>query len=204
MKNLVKIGLTVSLLAATSMGCAATNGNNDVQKSTEPQSQATATLANDDDVQENTQRQSQATVTLDQAIKTAETDQKGTATSADLDEDNGKLVYEVKLVETEVYVDANTGEILRTKANDDSEEDAQYLSLAKITVEQAKQAAETARNGTAIGFALDNEDGSLVYEIKFVDAEVYVDAGTGKVLGTKLETDSNKPPFKGSIQLPDD
>ena len=182
MNHIVKAGLALSLLVATSAGCASTA---------------------DDDIQENTRYQSQAEITIDQAKQTAEAAQGETAIGIQLDEENGDLVYEVEFVEADVLVDAGTGDILATEPNDDSAENAQYQSLAKITLDQAKQTAEAAQGETAIGVQLDEEDGSLVYEVEFVAADVFVDAGTGDILATELENDSNASPIQGSIQLSD-
>ena len=64
----------------------------------------------------------------------------------------------------------------------DTEEQAQYQKLAKITAEQAKQAAGTVVKGTVDKVELDEEDGFLVYEVKIGNTEVLVDAGNGAIL----------------------
>lgn len=183
MKNFISAGLALGLLAVASASCSA---------------------GIDDDVQENTQNQAAASITLDQAKQTAETAQNGTAIGINLDEENRAVVYEVEFVDTNVLVDASTGEILGNQPNDDSAEDAQYQSLATITLDQAKQTAEAAQGETAIGINLGEEDNSLVYEVKFVAADVFVDAGTGDILATELENDSTDARIQGSIQLPND
>ncbi|MEM8505289.1 MAG: PepSY domain-containing protein [Cyanobacteria bacterium P01_D01_bin.1] len=181
MKKLLTTGFALSLLAATSVGCSRNA---------------------DDDIQENTQYQSQAEITLEQAKQTAEAAQGESAIGVELDEEDGNLVYEVGFADTDVFVDAIAGNILTTEPSDDSVENAQYQSLAKVTLEQAKQTAEAAQGETAISVKLDEEDNSLVYEVGFVDADVFVDAGTGDVLATELETDSEDPIIQGSIQVP--
>lgn len=62
--------------------------------------------------------------------------------------------------------------------------------LAKITTDQAKQAAEAKIGGNASGVELGNENGTLVYEVKIGKQEVKVDAGAGSVL--KVEQDGNE------------
>ncbi len=181
MKRFANVGLALGIVAVASAGCSATT---------------------DDDVQENIQNQSLAKITLDQAKQTAEAAQSGKAIGINLDEEDNVLVYEVEFVDTDVLVDAGTGEILSTQPNDDSVENAQYQSLAKITLDQAKQTAEAAQGETAIGVQLDEEDNSLVYEVEFVAADVFVDAGTGEILATELENDSTDAPIQGSIQVP--
>ena len=90
---------------------------------------------------------------------------------------------------------------------ENGQEMAQYQSLAKITPEQAQQAAEAAQGGTATKVELDEQDGSLVYEVRFANAEVLIDAGNGEVLQTEAdgteENDATEAPIQGSIQVPD-
>ena len=83
---------------------------------------------------------------------------------------------------------------------------AQLQNLAKITAQQAQQTAEAAQAATANEVELDVEDGSLVYEVKFADAEVLVDAGDGQILHTEMagqeEDNATEAPIQGSIQVP--
>lgn len=64
----------------------------------------------------------------------------------------------------------------------DAQEQAQLQALARITPEQAKQAALAAVPGTVSSVKLGDENGSLVYEVIIGNTEVKVDAGNGKVL----------------------
>lgn len=182
MNRSLKFSLALSLLAIVGTGCSATA---------------------DDDVQENAQYQSQAKITLDQAKQTAESAQGGTAIGIQIDKEDNVLVYEVDFVDADVTVDAGTGDILATRPNDDRVKDTQYQSLAKITLDQAKQTAESAQGETAIGVQLDEEDNSLVYKVEFVASDVFVDAGTGEILATELESDSTDAQIRGSIQVTD-
>lgn len=91
----------------------------------------------------------------------------------------------------------------------DAQEMAQYEALATITAEQAKQKAEAAQGATATKVELDEDDGSLVYEVRFANkTEVLVDAGNGEILKTEAageeENDATETPIKGSIQVPAD
>ena len=103
--------------------------------------------------------------------------------------------------------EANEGPENEENEADEAQEAAQYQSLAKITADQAKQTAEAAQSDTATDVELDEEDGSLVYEVEFANAEVLVDAGDGKILKTELEgeeeNDATEAPIRGSIQVPD-
>ena len=64
----------------------------------------------------------------------------------------------------------------------DAQEQAQFQALAKITPDQARQAALTAVSGTVTSVTLGDENGSLVYEVLIGKTDVKVDAGNGKVL----------------------
>lgn len=96
----------------------------------------------------------------------------------------------------------------RKNAAKEDREQRQYQSLARITPQQAQQVAEAAHGSTAIKVELEVEDGSLVYEVEFADAEVLVDAGNGQIL--KIEragqenNDETETPVRGSIQILDD
>ena len=113
---------------------------------------------------------------------------------------------------TTIYADQNpeaTNQFIPSfvqEQQDSSEEiaaekiESQKLApLAKITVDQAKQVAEAQVSGTASDVELDNENGSLVYEVKIGNQEVKVDADNGSVL--KIEQDDNE---KEDIESEDD
>lgn len=89
---------------------------------------------------------------------------------------------------------------------EEQQEAAQLQALAKITPQQAKQAAETAQGGMASRVTLDNEDGNLVYTAIIGQTEVAVDAGNGKVLYTEnlnQEEEANEATRpRSSIQVP--
>ena len=74
----------------------------------------------------------------------------------------------------------------------DAQEQAQYAKLAKITPEQAKQAALAVAPGTVSSIELEDEDGFLVYEVVIGNKEVIVDAGNGKVLAQEVEEPDNE------------
>ncbi|MBD2316385.1 PepSY domain-containing protein [Phormidium tenue] len=66
----------------------------------------------------------------------------------------------------------------------DANQSAKLRALAKITPQQAQQAAEATVAGKATSVKLENEDGSLVYSVAIAQQEVKVDAGNGRVLYT--------------------
>ncbi|NUN67045.1 peptidase (plasmid) [Pseudanabaena biceps] len=67
----------------------------------------------------------------------------------------------------------------------DATQSAKLRALAKITPQQAQQAAEVAVAGKATSVKLENENGSLVYSVAIAQKEVIVDAGNGRVLSTE-------------------
>ncbi|MDZ8226862.1 PepSY domain-containing protein [Nostoc sp. ChiVER01] len=68
------------------------------------------------------------------------------------------------------------------ETNDDVQEAAKLQPLAKITAQQAQQAAEASLGDKAKSIKLENEDGNLIYAVEIGQQEVTVDAGNGKVL----------------------
>ena len=92
------------------------------------------------------------------------------------------------------------------ETNDDEQEksESQLQNLAKITPQQAKQAAETAVGGTATKVKLENENGSLIYAVEIGSKELTIDAGNGKVLSSENlgQGDKAEDAPKSSIQVP--
>lgn len=74
----------------------------------------------------------------------------------------------------------------------DAQEEAQLRALAKITPQQASQAAQAAVPGTVTSVKLEDEDGSLVYAVVIGQTEVKVDAGNGKVLHQEAADTENE------------
>ncbi|NEO31639.1 MAG: PepSY domain-containing protein [Symploca sp. SIO3C6] len=128
--------------------------------------------------------------------------------------EEGKPVIEVAMGGQEIFVDAETGEIvaidnLYEKGDpEDLEEINEFLKLQKygvIPIQEALEAAESFAGGQAHTVELENEDGNLVYEVVIGLQEVYVDAGNGKVLFSETISTVNKSDdsqFKSSIQVP--
>ncbi len=79
---------------------------------------------------------------------------------------------------------------------DEGGEAAALQSAAKITSDQAKQAALAAVRGTVKQVELDNENGSVVYSVEVsangTTTDVKVDAGNGKVLAQESGQDDGK------------
>ena len=84
--------------------------------------------------------------------------------------------------------------------NDDVEDkqaSSRLQSLAKITPQQARSAAEAAKGGTANSVKLENEDGNVVYSVAIGQEEISVDASNGKI----LQIQSLKGEDKESVSL---
>jgi len=101
--------------------------------------------------------------------------------------------------------DKETNDDAKEQARE-QQESAKLQSLAKITPQQAQQAAEAAQGGQASSVKLENEDGNLVYTVLIGQREVKVDAGNGRVLYSETgndrkdkETEASHP--KSSIQV---
>ena len=71
------------------------------------------------------------------------------------------------------------------KEMDDGTEAKQLASLAKISSDQAKSAAEKNAGGTASSVKLEEEHGNVVYAVTVGTKEVKVDAGNGNILHTE-------------------
>ncbi len=103
--------------------------------------------------------------------------------------------------------EANEGSESEIEDTNEAQEISQYQFLAKITSQQAQQTAEAAQGTAADKVELAVDDGSLVYEVAFSNAEVIVDAGNGQILKTETEgqeeDDAAETTVKGSIQVPD-
>jgi uncharacterized membrane protein YkoI len=72
-------------------------------------------------------------------------------------------------------------------------QEAVQASLAKLTVQQAINAAVSRQSGTVLRVELQNEDGFLVYNVELASAdkkvhEIKVDAGDGSIL--RIDVDS--------------
>ena len=74
---------------------------------------------------------------------------------------------------------------------DDADEADETPDQAGITAEEARAAAEASNPGSkAIEVELENETGTLVYEVELDNGlEVIVDAANGKILGTERDED---------------
>ncbi|WP_203362852.1 PepSY domain-containing protein [Bacillus sp. REN10] len=138
-------------------------------------------------------------ITYEQAKQIALKHRKGTVADIDLDLARGQWVYEVEVRtkngENEVYIDAQTGEVLSTNNEDwhDDQWNDSRNDQVSITREQAKQIALKEASGKVVEIDLDHKRGKWVYEVEVRTArsevDIYIDAQTGSVLSKQYEDD---------------
>ena len=118
------------------------------------------------------------------------------------------MVYEIEVLSTdgtehEVKVDAQTGEVVRVEVNDEENEEkddaqnqAELAKQAKITEDEAINAALEKVPGTVNKVELEDENGTIVYEIEVLstdgtEQEVKVDAQTSDVIKVEANDEGN-------------
>lgn len=154
---------------------------------------------------------SKAMISKTQAKEIALKAQKGTVDDIELETRGGKTYYEVDIDRTsgdvDVWVDAYSGSVLKVVEDDDLNDNdddrtsgASNTGAAAADVKYtAEQAASTAvkhvGGGKVTDNDLDEEDGRYVYEIDIRtatgEADVTVDAQTGKVLSSDIDSDDD-------------
>lgn len=73
----------------------------------------------------------------------------------------------------------------------EKDDDQALIGTVKITVDEAKKAAEAKVGGTASEAELGDENGTPTYDVKVGNKDVKVDANSGKVLGVEKD-DANE------------
>ncbi|CAM4517530.1 PepSY domain-containing protein [Paenibacillus typhae] len=130
----------------------------------------------------------------------------GQVESIDLEKKLSGTYYDIdiqqKNQEIDVRVDAYTGKVLSVrKETDNNDDDDHYTSssaasgAALITAAKAAEAATAKVAGKVTDVDLDRDDGTAVYEVEIrngrTSTEVGVDAYTGKVLYTDVDSDDD-------------
>ena len=149
----------------------------------------------------------------------------GERTDVELEKKQGTTVFAVEFTESDgnevdVYIDAETGDVvgMESDATEDEDEDeddndegeteedeaveeaeqAVLKAQAKVNQTEALTIAEKAYTGSGSfdEMDLDDESGTLVWEVAFVDAngdevEVHVDAMTGEFLGEQADVEED-------------
>lgn len=193
-------------MAANSNSSAAGDSANTVQATNQTEDKEVNDAANE--ASEDTILASQVKITEAQAIATVEAaNPNATVVCDELGNENGTAAYQLTVSATdgsksEIKVDANTGAILSTSAeegngqNSDTEEssskdeteDAVLKSQVKLTEVQAIAIVEAANPGAFVTCdELGNENGTAAYELKITasdgsKSEAMVDANTGAIL----------------------
>lgn len=142
----------------------------------------------------------QAEITLDEAITTAQDAEPGDLGTVELEERDGTLVFEVTVGDQEVFVDATTGTVASVEPAQDNEHECEdeatgepgtltegqdLIPQADITLDQAITTAQDAATGDLGTVELEEDDGTLVFEVIVGDQEVTVDATTGDMLSVE-------------------
>ncbi|MFB0920565.1 MAG: PepSY domain-containing protein [Oscillospiraceae bacterium] len=204
-------------MAANSNSSAVGNSTNTVQATNQTEDKEVNDAANE--TSEDTLLASQVKITEAQAIATVEAANPNTTVTCDeLGNENGTAAYQLTATaadgsKSEVKVDANTGAILSTSAeeennaadpkeeneqNSDAEEsaskneteDAVLASQVKLSEAQAIAIVEAANPGASVTCGeLGNENGTAAYELKITasdgsKSEAMVDANTGATLAS--------------------
>jgi uncharacterized membrane protein YkoI len=139
-------------------------------------------------LEEGSELAAEATVSVEDAIAVAQTAATGPVGDVELDRSGDILAYEIEIGESDVYVDAQTGELLSAEQDDRDDDDADpALGEPSISVEQAVAAAQAATSGTVGEVELESELGRLVYSVEIGNQEVVVDATDGSVLSTEQD-----------------
>jgi len=158
-------------------------------------------VANADKSDVITTKATEGLITIEEATAIAIKSVGGIVTDIELDKKRTGYIYEVELnvegIEQELDISAETGEILRTK-KDNNVDDDDELNIANHDVMNFEEVIAIAReNATGIvtEISLDNEDGRLQYEVEIKDGKsettVEIDAVTGEVLELDIDNDDD-------------
>ena len=129
----------------------------------------------------------------DIALKEA---QGGQITKFKLDRENGRMVYEIEVmngnIEKDYEIDAETGAIVKLEQEQKNYGNNNSVNNPKISYEQAKEIAlKSSKNGKFKEIELKHKNGVLVYEVEiaegFMDREFLIDANTGAILRDKKD-----------------
>ena len=129
----------------------------------------------------------------DIALKEA---QGGQITKFKLDRENGRMVYEIEVmdgnIERDYEIDAETGAIVKMEHEQKGNKNSGSVNNPKISYEKAKEIAlKNSKNGKFKELELKHKNGVLVYDVEiaegFADREFLIDANTGEILKNKRD-----------------
>lgn len=134
----------------------------------------------------------EAKITMAEARQIALGRVSGMVKEGRLHREDGKTVFEIEVhtasgEATEVYVDAANREVIKVENAGRIKNRDRLTSEARITFEQAEQAALRRVPGTIVESELERENGRVVYSVEIVatdgtESEVHVDAMSGEVV----------------------
>ncbi|MEE8600268.1 PepSY domain-containing protein [Euzebya tangerina] len=219
----VSVGAVTSLAAVTGLAAFAGAQSPDASADTTIQAESVPAEAIEspeneaDEAAENAALAEQASLSAADAEAAATAAVPGTAAPAELEDEDGTVAYEVEVTDDagtvhEVIIDANTGDVLAQEVDDDDDgadddegeeseadeaaENAALAEQASLSAADAEAAATAAVPGTAAPAELEDEDGTVVYEVEVTDEagtvhEVIIDANTGDVLAQEVDDDDD-------------
>ena len=129
----------------------------------------------------------------DIALKEA---QGGQITKFKLDSENGRMVYEIEVmngnIEKDYEIDAETGAIVKLEQEQKNHGNNNSVNNPKISYDKAKEIAlKNSKNGKFKEIELKHKNGVLVYDVEiaegFMDREFLIDANTGAILRDKKD-----------------
>ncbi|KAB7705602.1 hypothetical protein F9802_13790 [Bacillus aerolatus] len=158
------------------------------------------------DQQEQAVLAKQAKFSEQESVKISLEKVPGTVKNVELDDEDGTVVYEVEVQakdgkEQDVKIDAQTGKVIKIEKDDedekeesDQQEQARLMKQAKITKEESMKIALEKVPGTVKSVELDDEDGTVVYEVEVQakdgkEQDVKIDVQTGKIVKIDNEED---------------
>ena len=129
----------------------------------------------------------------DIALKEA---QGGQITKFKLDRENGRMVYEIEVmdgnIERDYEIDAETGAIVKLEQEQKNHGNNNSVNNPKISYDKAKEIAlKNSKNGKFKEIELKHKNGVLIYDVEiaegFADREFLIDANTGEILRDKKD-----------------
>ncbi|MDQ3547558.1 MAG: PepSY domain-containing protein [Chloroflexota bacterium] len=140
---------------------------------------------------------SDADISVEEAIAIAEGAATGRVDDIELERFGDRLLYQIEVGRADVFVDANSGEVVAVDPDDDGddwrddrvgfENDTNMGDEVAITPQQAIEAARGAAEGFVDDVELDRHAGRFVYTVEVGRSEVLVDANTGSILSVEID-----------------